>query len=308
MGKEHAHHSHDHGHDHSHGAGANKKALLISFIFIAAFMAVEFAGGLISGSLALLSDAGHMLSDAFSLGLSLSAVIIGQKAATKTKTYGYKRFEVLAAFFNALTIFLIAVFIIKEAVVRIQNPGQILSGYMFIIAVIGLAVNIMVMFILSRGNSNDNINVKSALLHVLGDMLGSVGVIIAAGLIHFFGWYIADPIISVVVALLILHSAWKIFSETINILLEGTPSQINIDELNSKISAIKGVVEVHDIHVWAISSGFLVLTSHIVAAKEADRDEILSQARRIILELSGIKHVTIQIEAQGQHPCEDSCY
>ncbi|ACC98464.1 Cation diffusion facilitator family transporter [Elusimicrobium minutum Pei191] len=305
----HAHALHEHGHrHHDHGAGASKKALLISFILIIIFMVVELAGGLISGSLALLSDAGHMFSDAFALGLSLTAVIAGQRAATKTKTYGYRRFEVLAAFFNAITIFLIAVFILKEAVVRIQNPAPILSGYMFIIAVIGLLVNIAVLMILRRREIKDNINVKGALLHVLGDILGSVGVIIAAALIYFFGWYIADPIISVIVAFLILYSAWKIFAETVNILLEGAPGHINIEALKSSVCVIKGVVDAHDMHVWSISSGFLVLTAHITVSEDADRDLVLEEARKIIADNASIEHVTIQIEScEHKNSCNGRC-
>ncbi len=301
-------HHHKHNHSHGHGAEAGKKALLIGFVIITAFMFVEFIGGWVSGSLALISDAGHMLSDAFALGLSLSAIIAGQRIANKRKTYGYKRFEVLAAFFNALAIFLIAVFIIKEALYRMQNPAPILSGPMFIIAVIGLLVNIAVLFILKSGGHEGNINVKSALLHVIGDMLGSVGVIIAAGLIYFFGWYIADPVISVVVALLILYSAWKIFSETINILLEGTPAHIDIDELKVQISKTPGVCEVHDIHIWSISSSFLILTAHISVKENTDRDALLSKLKKLISDAAGITHVTIQLNGEGCADNACNCY
>ncbi|MCL2335066.1 MAG: cation diffusion facilitator family transporter [Endomicrobia bacterium] len=294
--------------EHNHAAHAGKKALLISFILITVFMFVEFIGGLMSGSLALMSDAGHMLSDAFALGLSLSAVMAGQRSATKRKTYGYKRFEVLAAFFNAITIFLIAVFILKAAVVRIQNPAPVLSVPMFIIAAAGLLVNIIVLFILRGGSHKENINVKSALVHVLGDLLGSVGVIIAAVLIYFFGWYIADPVISVVVAFIILYSAWKIFSESVNILLEGAPAHIDIDELKTKISRTEGVKEVEDIHVWSISSSFLLLTAHIVVTKNVDRDVLLCSLKKLILDSAGITHVTIQLNAECGGDLDCNCY
>ncbi len=303
-----AEHSHKHNHSHDHGANAGKKALLISFILITAFMFVEFIGGWLSGSLALMSDAGHMLSDAFALGLSLSAVIVGQRTANKRKTYGYKRFEVLAAFINAITIFLIAIFILKEAIIRIQNPVPILSGPMFIIAVIGLIVNIAVLFILRGGEHKENINVKSALLHVLGDMLGSVGVIVAAVLIYLFGWYMADPVISVIVAFLILYSAWNIFAETINILLEGTPAHIDIDDLKTKITQTQGVKGVHDIHVWSISSSFLILTAHITVKDGVDRDALIGALKKLISDTAGIKHITIQLNGED---CKDNscdCY
>jgi len=299
-------HRHNHSHDHSSHAGKN--ALLVSFILITVFMFVEFAGGMISGSLALMSDAGHMLSDAVALGLSLSAVIAGQRSATKTKTFGYKRFEVLAAFFNAIAIFLIAVFILREAVIRIQNPAPILSGPMFIIAVVGLLVNIAVLMILRKGDLKKNLNVKSAALHVIGDLLGSVGVIIAAVLIYFFGWYIADPIISVIVAFLILYSAWKIFSESVNILLEGTPDHIDIDKLKAKIGKIRGVKEVHDVHVWSISTSFLSLTAHITVNKTVDRDAMLAKLKKLILDSTGISHVTIQLDAKACCDLDSSCY
>jgi len=301
-------HTHKHNHTHDLAAHAGKKALLISFILITVFMFVEFIGGMMSGSLALMSDAGHMLSDAVALGLSLSAVMAGQRGATKHKTYGYRRFEVLAAFFNAITIFLIAVFILKEAVARIQNPAPILSGPMFIIAIAGLLVNIIVLFILRGGSHKENINVKSALVHVLGDLLGSIGVIIAAALIYFFGWYIADPIISVVVAFLILYSAWKIFSESVNILLEGTPAHIDIDELKTKISRTEGVKEVYDIHVWSISSSFLILTAHIAVNENVDRDALLCCLQKLILDCSGITHVTIQVNAECSRDFSCNCY
>ncbi|MDR1696421.1 MAG: cation diffusion facilitator family transporter [Endomicrobium sp.] len=301
-------HKHKDHHSHNHAAGAGKKALLISFIFITVFMFVEFIGGLMSGSLALMSDAGHMLSDAFALGLSLSAVVAGARNANKRKTYGYKRFEVLAAFFNAITIFLIAIFILKEAVFRMQNPAPILSGPMFIIAVIGLSVNIAVLFILRGGGHKENINVKSALLHVLGDMLGSVGVIIAAGFIYFFGWNIADPIISVAVAFLILYSAWKIFSESVNILLEGTPAHIDIDDLKAEIKGSEGVKDVYDIHVWSISSSFLLLTAHIEVNENVDRDALLEKLEKLIFDSAGISHVTIQMSARHGKDFSRSCY
>ncbi|MDR1684618.1 MAG: cation diffusion facilitator family transporter [Elusimicrobiota bacterium] len=292
----------------SHGAGAGKRALSVSFILITAFMALEVAGGLISGSLALLSDAGHMLSDAFALGLSLCAVIAGRRAATKAKTYGFKRFEVLAAFFNALTIFLIAVFILKEAIARIQNPAPVLSGPMFFIAAAGLLVNIAVLFILRGGEHKENLNVKSAMLHVLGDLLGSAGVIIAAALIYFFGWYAADPLISIIMAALIFYSAWKIFAESVNILLEGAPAHINIDGLKAKIKNTKGVKEVEDIHIWSISSSFLIFTAAVEAEQNTDRDALLCALKKLIFDNTGIEHATIQLSGQSRGKSNKNCY
>lgn len=306
------HSEHEHGHDHeghthsehglggahNHGGSSGKKELVISFILIAGFMFVEFIGGWISGSLALMSDAGHMLSDAFALGLSLSAVFVAQRQANSRKTYGYKRFEVLAAFFNAITIFLIAIFIFKEAIVRLQHPVPILSGPMFIIAVIGLIINIVVFFILQGGSHAGNLNIKSALLHVLGDMLGSVGVIVSAILIYFFGWYVSDPIISVLVACLIIFSAWKILSESVNILLESVPSHIELDGLKSKITDIDGVEDIHDIHVWSIAPSFVILTAHITVKENTDRDKMLLTLKKLIADNTGVMHTTIQLDSE----------
>jgi cobalt-zinc-cadmium efflux system protein len=292
------------GHDHNHGHNQNKKALLISFLFIFTFMIVEVIGGIVTNSLALLSDAGHMLSDAAALGLSLAAFYIGEKASDKGKTYGYKRFEILAAFINGITLILVSLYIFWEAYHRFIDTPMVSPG-MMVIAIIGLVVNIIVAWILMRGDTEHNLNVRSAFLHVLGDMLGSVGAIAAGLLIYFFNWNLADPIASVMVAILIVISGWRVTKDSIHILMEGSPKGIDTEEVKNSLSAIPGVIEVHDFHVWCITSGFTALSCHVVVENEVNRDTILLRLSACLEQEFGIHHSTIQVEGksvtEGQH-------
>jgi len=292
-------HNHSHsGHSHNHGHNANKKALTLSFILIAGFMVVEFIGGLMTNSLALLSDAGHMLSDAVALGLSLAAVIFGQRQATPEKTYGYKRFEILAALLNGIALVVLSIYILYEAIVRLSSPPQVIGKGMMIIAVTGLIINIIVAFILYRGGTKENLNVKSALLHVIGDLLGSIGAITAAILILLFGWNIADPIASMIVALLVLYSGWHILKESVNILMESKPAEVNTDEVIGILKSIPGVQDIHDLHIWMITPEFPSMTVHLLVDKETDRDFILERALEELTHHTGIHHITIQIEGR----------
>lgn len=306
-------HNHNHDHDHSHSGhnhrhNANKKALTISFFLIAGFMFVEFIGGYLTNSLALISDAGHMLSDAVALGLSLSALIFGARAATPSKTYGYKRFEILAALLNGIVLVLLAIFIFKEAIERLSAPPHVIGGGMVTISIIGLLINIVVAWILhSKGSTEENLNVRSAFLHVIGDLLGSVGAIVAAILIILFGWYIADPIASMIVSVLVLYSGWNVLKESVNILMEAKPANIDFEEVTRLLKSIDGVEDIHDLHIWMITSDFTVMTVHLHVRAKSDRDQILEQAKRSILEEYGIKHVTIQIEGRELCPYEESC-
>lgn len=286
------------GHDHSHGHNQNKKALLISFLFIFTFMIVEVIGGIVTNSLALLSDAGHMLSDAAALGLSLAAFYIGEKASDKGKTYGYKRFEILAAFINGITLLLVSLYIFWEAYHRFIDTPVVSPG-MMVIAIIGLIVNIIVAWILMRGDTEHNLNVRSAFLHVLGDMLGSVGAIAAGLLIYFFNWNLADPIASVMVAILIVISGWRVTKDSIHILMEGTPKGIDMEDVKNSLAAAPGVIEVHDLHVWCITSGFTALSCHVVVGNEVNRDTILLRLSAYLEEEFGIHHSTIQVEGKS---------
>jgi len=215
-------------HDHSHHAhasanGSNQRRVLLAFILTFSFMLLELIGGLWSGSLALIADAGHMLTDASALALAWLAFVAGNRQADHRRTYGYLRFEVLASLINGLSLFAIAIWISVEAWQRIQAPHEILAGPMLLIAIAGLLVNVLVFTILTRGNDVEHLNVKGAVLHVLGDLLGSVAAILAAVVIYFTGWVIADPILSVLVSVLILRSAWVLVARAIHILLEGAP-------------------------------------------------------------------------------------
>ncbi len=219
--------AHDHGHDHDHDhtptvTSANERKVLVSFFLIFGFMLVEAVGGVLSGSLALLADAGHMLTDAVALALAYAAFRFGRRAADSKRTFGYLRFEVIAGFLNAVTLFAIVAWIAYEAWERLQAPPVILAGPMMIVAVLGLLINVLVLWIMTRGET-DHVNVKGAILHVMGDLLGSVGAIVAAIVIYFTGWTPIDPILSVLVAALILRSAWKLLAKSIHILLEGAP-------------------------------------------------------------------------------------
>lgn len=288
---------HDHGHDHTHGA--NKKVLLLSFIIITGYMVVEAIGGFLTNSLALLSDAGHMLSDSISLGIAMLAFMFGEKAASYSKTYGYKRFEILAAVLNGITLIGIALFIFYEAIERFTNPPEVATTGMLIISTIGLFVNILVAWIMMRGSdTKDNLNMRGAFLHVLSDMLGSVGAIVAALLIMFFGWGWADPLASVIVALLVVRSGYHVTKASIHVLMEGTPSNVDVQEIIQLIEQTDGIESIHDLHIWTITSGTNALSCHAVVndqLKIAESEHILRKIEHN-LQHKGIKHVTIQLE------------
>lgn len=261
-------------------------------------MIVEVIGGILTNSLALLSDAGHMLSDAAALGLSLFAMKLGERKATLSKTYGYKRFEIIAAALNGLTLILISIYIFFEAYQRFLNPPEVQSLGMLTISVIGLIVNIIAAWILMRGDKDENLNVRSAFLHVLGDMLGSVGAITAALLIYFFNWGMADPIASIAVAILITISGWRVTKDSFHVLMEGTPEQIKLDDIKAALMKIQSVTDVHDIHVWSITSGVFMLSGHIVIKGEGLHDQVLHKAQSVLHDDFGIDHSTLQIEGE----------
>ncbi|WP_371018452.1 cation diffusion facilitator family transporter [Pseudalkalibacillus sp. JSM 102089] len=287
-------HSHDHGHTHS----ANKKALLISFILISTFMILEVVGGIITNSLALLSDAGHMLSDAVALGMSLLAFKLGEKKSDTKKTYGYKRFEILAAFLNGIALIAISFYILWESINRFINPPDVASTGMLVIAAIGLVVNILVAWILMKGDTSENLNLRSAFLHVLGDLLGSIGAIIAALLIMFIGWNYADPIASAIVAILVLISGIRVTKDSFHVLMEGTPSNIDLQKVKEALVEIDGVNSIHDLHIWNITSDFPSFTCHIVVNQGVNRDQMLKNAGQKLHDQFELTHTTIQIECE----------
>ncbi|MCE7784651.1 CDF family zinc efflux transporter CzrB [Staphylococcus xylosus] len=291
------HHGHDHAHGHVHTN--NKKILLISFLIIGLFMIVEIIGGFISNSLALLSDGLHMFSDTISLGVALVAFIYAEKNATKSKTFGYKRFEILAALFNGVTLFIIGIVIIVEAIGRFFNPEDVKSTEMFVISVIGLIVNIIVALLMFKGgDTSNNINMRGAFLHVMGDLLGSVGAITAAILIWTLNLTIADPIASIIVSILIIKSSLGITKSSLNILMEGTPSDVNMNEVISTITEENEIENVHDCHIWTISNEMNALSCHAVVPSDmsVEQCENLLDKLEHKLQHLNIQHMTIQLE------------
>ncbi|WP_145437996.1 CDF family zinc efflux transporter CzrB [Staphylococcus hominis] len=301
-------HTHHHNHTHNHVHTNNKKILTISFIIIGLFMIVEILGGFIANSLALLSDGLHMFSDTVSLGVALIAFIYAEKNATSTKTFGYKRFEVLAALFNGITLLIISGVIIIEAIRRFFNPIKVQSTEMFIISVIGLIVNIIVAIIMFKsGDTSHNLNMRGAFIHVLGDLLGSLGAIIASILIYVFNFTIADPIASILVSIIILKSAIGISRSSLNILMEGTPSDVNLDKIISTIINHNEIYNVHDYHVWTISNDMNALSCHAVVSETMsvqDCEGLLKKIEHELLHLN-IQHMTIQLET-AQHDRDTS--
>ena len=293
-------HEHAHGHDHGHGIGGKREgnavALRWAFGITTVILVAEAVGGWLTNSLALLSDAGHMLSDAASLGLSLLAIHFAKKPASVSKSYGYRRLEILAALANGVALFVIAVAISWEAAHRLFDPPPVASLPMMGIAGIGLAANLASAWVLlHQGDVKDNLNLRSAYLHVLGDALGSVGALLAGALMYFYGWYVADPIVSVAVALLILRGAWGVVSQSLHILMEGTPTGSNIEAMIASLETIPGVCNVHDVHVWTVTSGYDVFSCHLVVSKGTNITKVVATGAELLERQFGIRHTTIQV-------------
>lgn len=284
------------GHDHGAIVAGNEKSLLFALALTATFMVVEIIGGLLTGSLALLSDAAHMFTDVAALAVSLAAIRIGQRAADARRTFGYYRFEILAATLNAVVLFLVAIYILYEAYGRFREPPAIDSTGMIVVAAVGLIVNFIAIRLL-RAGSSESLNVKSAYLEVWSDLLGSAGVIVAALIIRFTGWQWVDPIVAIAIGLWVLPRTWILLKQSLNILLEGVPEGLELDAIRRALCDVTGVLGVHDLHVWAITSGKMSLTAHLVI-DEAVRDSqsILSDASSALERLFGITHSTIQVE------------
>lgn len=265
------------------------------------FMVVEAIGGWISGSLALLADAGHMLTDSGALGLSLLSGWIALRPATDSKTYGYQRWEILAALINGAALFGIAAWVILEAFQRIQHPQPIRADLFLGVAAAGLLVNLISLRML-HDLRHGSLNTRGAYLHVLGDALGSAGALGAAAVIALTGWTLADPIISIALALLILVGAWRLLRESTDILLEGVPGHVSMPEVQQRMLGVPGVTAVHDLHVWTVTSGMVAMSGHAIVPELASHPEVLEGIRTEMARL-GIAHVTIQLEVQ--HECEE---
>jgi cobalt-zinc-cadmium efflux system protein len=300
-GHGHAGHSHA-GHDHSHGA-TDKTRVLIAAVLTGGFMIAEAIGGVVTGSLALIADAGHMLTDSIALWLAWYAFRLADRPATVRMTYGFGRVKTLVAYTNGITIFAIAVWICYEAVLRFMDPPPVLGGPMLVVAVLGLLVNVAG-FLVLHGGDRTSLNMRGALLHVVGDMLGSAAAIVAAIVIIATGWTPIDPILSVLVALLILRSAWTLVGRSWDVLMEGTPEGLDVNRLRRELTdAVPGVEDVHHVHAWCLTPERPLITFHASLGADADHDEVLRRLRAELVTRFNIEHSTIQLES---NPCAAS--
>ena len=291
------HHDKDHTHATGGRAANSRRRLLVVLVLTACYMVAEAVGGWWTGSLALLADAGHMLTDVAALGLALMAVWFGARPATPNKTFGYYRLEILAALINGIALVVVSLLIFREAYERWSSPVEVSSGVMMLVATGGLLVNLFCAWWL-HGDHHDDLNMRGAWLHILGDALGSVGAIIAGALMWFYGWYIADPLFSVAISVLIIWSSWKLIREATNVLLEGTPAHINLAAVEDAILATDGVEDVHDLHVWTITSGREALSAHVIHARTVVQPELLKELRAKLHDRFGVDHLTIQMETE----------
>ncbi|MFC5420472.1 cation diffusion facilitator family transporter [Bosea eneae] len=279
-------------------ASRHRSRLAWAFGLTVAYMAAEVIGGLITGSLALLADAAHMLTDAGGLALALLAIRFAERPATPQKTYGYLRTEILSALANAVVLLLLTVYILYEAYKRFLAPPEILSGPMLAVAAVGLVVNLISMRLLA-GGSSESLNVQGAYFEVLSDMLGSIGVILAALVIMFTGWTLADPIIGAGIGLFIVPRTWRLLKQAMHILMEGTPPEVDMSLLETGLREIPGVTAAHELHVWTITSGIDAMSGHVVVRDMAESKMVLRAARQLMKERFNIDHVTIQVEDEA---------
>jgi cobalt-zinc-cadmium efflux system protein len=292
-----------HQHQHETARGESRRALAITLALTASFTVVEVVGGLLTGSLALLADAGHMLSDNLSLGVALFAAWLAGRPETPEKSFGYKRAEILAALANGVTLVAISIWIFAEAFSRLREPPEILGGPMLAIAALGLIVNVVGAVVLSR-SGGESLNMQGALRHVIADALGSLGTIAAALVIVLTGWRYADPIASAAIAALILASSWSLLRDSTNVLLEAAPRDINTEEVGRKMVGAEGVEEVHDLHVWTITSGFPALSAHVLVGQNEDCHARRRELEDLLAREYGISHTTLQVDHVGDHESE----
>lgn len=273
-----------------------RQRLQLALLLTSVFLVAEVVGGILANSLALLADAGHMFTDAAALGLSLFVVWFSRQPATPQKTYGYLRWEVLAAFINGAALLVVSAGIVWEAIGRFRNPEPVADTTMLVIAVGGLLINAICAWLL-HGLHQHSMNTHGAYLHVLGDLLGSVGTVAAALVIRWTGWLAADPLASIIVTLLIVRSAWRLVRESVDVLLESTPSHISLGAVRSRLEDLPGVSSVHDLHVWTVTSGMIAMSAHAIVPESAQHQQILEQSQTAMREF-GIGHVTVQIERE----------
>lgn len=286
--------AHHHGIGHSHASDAPVSSLRLALILTAVLLIIEVIGGLMANSIALLADAGHMLTDVAALGLALFVAWFSKQPGTPQKTYGYLRWEILAAFINGATLLLISAVILWEAIIRLNAPEPVRGGLMLVIAVVGMIVNMIAARVLVASSSH-NLNARGAYLHVLGDLLASAGTVVAAILIRFTGWLPADPIASILTTALIVYGAWQLVRESVDILLESTPAHIPVDAVRGQLAAIPGIESVHDLHVWAVTPKVVAMSAHCIVRRQDQHQHVLEHIHDA-MRLFGIEHVTIQLE------------
>lgn len=289
-------HRHDQRHDLPR---ASSRALAVALGLTATYTIVEVVGGLLTGSLALLADAAHMLSDNVALGLALVAVWLARKPATPERTYGYKRAEVLVALANGVTLVALAIWIFYEAFGRLGDPPEVLGGWMLVIALVGIGVNVASGSILLRARTG-NLNVEAAYRHVLADLLGSLGVAVSALVILLTGWLEADPVVSILIALLVLASSWSVLRDSTRILLEGAPRGTDTRAVGERLAGAPGVVEVHDLHIWTITTGFPALSAHVLVGRGEDCHGRRRELELVLAQEFGIEHTTLQVDHVGE--------
>ncbi len=300
---------HDHSHQHAHvtpGAGARYLGrLTVAFVVILVFFVVQVIVAIATGSLALLSDAGHMLTDALGLGLALAAIAVASRSRQeRSRTYGLYRLEVLAALVNAILLVGVAVYVLVEAITRIGDDPDVPGVPVLVMGCVGLAVNLVVLLMLREG-SRESMNVRGAYLEVFADSLGSLGVIVAAVVLLAFDWEPIDAIIGVAIGLFMVPRALRLAWDALRVLAEVAPAHVDVDALRADLGAIEGVVDVHDLHVWTLTSAMDVATAHVMVRNETDQHSVLDQARTLLREEYGIDHATFQIEPEDHHGCED---
>jgi len=286
---------HAHGHDRSTAAARSRSVLVVTLVLIVGTMVVEFVGGLWTGSLALLADAGHMLTDATALGLALIATWLAARPPTPAKTYGYYRAEILAALAYALLLVGVAGSILVEAWHRARTPATVLAGPMAAVAALGLGVNLLAAWLLQRG-ARESLTVRAAYLEVLSDALSSLAALVAAGVMLFTGWTGADPLASGVIVLLILPRTWRLLRQAVNVLLEGTPAHLSLAEIEQAMTRVAGVRRVHDLHVWTLTSGREAMSAHVVVDDVRESERLLGSLHAVLHAKFGIDHTTIQLE------------
>src|SRR5262245_61677947 len=288
------------GHDHRHGT---RRALIGALALSAAVLVVEIVGALWTGSLALVADAGHVFADVGGLGLALFASWIAARPPTPAKTYGYHRAEILAAFLNSLVMMALAAVILYEAYHRLFAPHPIPGGPLLVIGLIGLGANLLSMWLL-RADARDSLNVRAAYLEVLGDALGSIGVLMAAVVIMATGWTSIDSLVSVAIGLFIAARTWRLLRQVVNVLLEGTPAHLDVAEIERAMGEVTGVRRVHDLHVWTLTSGREAMSAHVVVGDMGESDRLLDELHRVLHARFGVDHTTIQLEREPQSPLQ----